>query len=88
MAPVTLHVGKPSDSEGLVTEAWAEGFMVGGLIVMTGVAIANMRKKVLLHRLIVLEVGLQTYVAQSMKHLLTTSSAHLRNVPWHFHFYQ
>jgi hypothetical protein len=51
-----LDVEKPSDAPGLILEAWAQGYMVGSLIVMAGVAVANMRQGVLLHKLIVLEV--------------------------------
>lgn len=49
-------VEKPSDPGGLTLEAWSEGFMVGALIVMICVTIANMRRGVLLHKLILTEV--------------------------------
>ncbi len=39
-----------------ILEAWSQGFLVGGLIVLGMIAIANMRKGVLLHKLILLEV--------------------------------
>jgi hypothetical protein len=51
-----LDVAKPSDPDALIIEAWAQGYMCGSLIVMACVAIANMRKRVLLHKLIVIEV--------------------------------
>lgn len=54
---MALDVQKPSDPAGLTIEAWAEGYMAGSLIVMACVAIANMRKHVLLHKLIVVEVS-------------------------------
>lgn len=47
---------KPADPNGLVLEAWAEGYMVGSLIIMTCITIANMRRGVLLHKLILIEV--------------------------------
>ena len=47
---------KPTDPNGLVLEAWAEGYMVGSLIIMTCITIANMRRGVLLHKLILIEV--------------------------------
>lgn len=50
-------VDKPSDPVGLVLEAWAEGFLVGSLVIMTCVTLANMRRHVLLHKLILLEVS-------------------------------
>lgn len=51
-----LNVAKPSDPRGLVVEAWAEGYMVGSLVIMACVAFANMRRHVLLHKLILVEV--------------------------------
>lgn len=47
---------KPTDPNGLVLEAWAEGYMVGSLIIMTCITLANMRRGVLLHKLILIEV--------------------------------
>lgn len=49
-------VTKPTDPHGLVLEAWAEGFMLGSLIIMSCITLANMRRGVLLHKLILLEV--------------------------------
>lgn len=45
-----------NDPDGLVLEAWAQGFMVGTLIFMAAITIANMRRRVLLHKLILAEV--------------------------------
>ncbi|KAK5939051.1 hypothetical protein PMZ80_008354 [Knufia obscura] len=47
---------KPSDPNGLVLEAWAEGYMIGSLIIMTCITLANMRRGVLLHKLILIEL--------------------------------
>lgn len=47
---------KPTDLNGVALESWAEGYMVGSLIIMACITIANMRKGVLLHKLILLEV--------------------------------
>lgn len=55
---MVLNVSKPADPAGLTIEAWAQGYMVGSLIIMACVAVANMRRHVLLHKLIVIEVGL------------------------------
>ncbi|KAK5044411.1 hypothetical protein LTR84_011283 [Exophiala bonariae] len=52
------EVTKPTDSAGLVLEAWAEGYMVGSLIIMSCITLANMRRGVLLHKLILLELVL------------------------------
>lgn len=48
--------GKPTNPNGLVLEAWAQGYMVGSLIIMAAVTVANMRKGVILHKLILIEV--------------------------------
>jgi hypothetical protein len=47
---------KPTDPDGLVLSAWAQGFMSGAIVIMACITIANMRKGVLLHKLILLEV--------------------------------
>jgi hypothetical protein len=66
MAPVPLYhdavtlyrrlVTKPSIPNELILEAWGQGFMVGALIIMMCITLANMRRGVLLHKLILLEV--------------------------------
>lgn len=53
---MTLDVQKPTDPAGVTLESWAQGFMVGSLIIMACVTVANMRRKVLLHKLILVEV--------------------------------
>ena len=49
-------VPKPTDREELVLEAWAQGYLVGSLIIMAFITLANMRRGVLLHKLILLEL--------------------------------
>lgn len=49
-------VGKPTDAKGLTLEAWAQGMMFGSLMIMAFVTLANMRRRVLLHKLIFIEV--------------------------------
>lgn len=49
-------ITRPTTSGGLVLEAWGEGLMVGSLLVMAAITISNMRKNVLLHKLILAEV--------------------------------
>ncbi|KAK3673597.1 hypothetical protein LTR78_006502 [Recurvomyces mirabilis] len=56
LAKRVLHVEKPSDPAGAIIEAWAQGYMVGSLIIMACVAFANMRRGVLLHKLILIEL--------------------------------
>ncbi|ORY15470.1 hypothetical protein BCR34DRAFT_622885 [Clohesyomyces aquaticus] len=46
------HVDRPTNPDGLVLEAWAQGYMVGSLIIMACITLANMRKGNLLHKLI------------------------------------
>lgn len=52
---------KPTRPESLILEAWSQGFVVGALIIMSAITIANMRKRVLLHKLILLEVRAGLY---------------------------
>ncbi|PNS15437.1 Sexual differentiation process protein isp4 [Sphaceloma murrayae] len=53
---MTLGVNKPHDELGLTLEAWAGGFMTGSLVIMACITVANMRRKVLLHKLILIEL--------------------------------
>ncbi|KAF2792124.1 hypothetical protein K505DRAFT_247366 [Melanomma pulvis-pyrius CBS 109.77] len=47
---------KPTDPQSLVLEAWAQGYMVGSLVILAFITLANMRRGVLLHKLILLEL--------------------------------
>lgn len=49
---------KPTDPAHLTLEAWSQGAMVGTLVFMAMLTVANMRRKVLLHKLILVEVYL------------------------------
>lgn len=49
-------VPKPTQPNELILEAWAMGYLVGSLIIMAFITLANMRRGVLLHKLILLEV--------------------------------
>lgn len=55
---ITRPDNRPTEPEALVLEAWGQGMMVGALVVMAALTIANMRKGVLLHKLILAEVSL------------------------------
>lgn len=48
---------KPSDPAHFALEAWSQGAMVGALVFMAMLTVANMRRKVLLHKLILIEVS-------------------------------
>ncbi|KAI9760950.1 MAG: hypothetical protein M4579_001326 [Chaenotheca gracillima] len=50
------HPRSDATLDGNILEAWSQGFMVGGLIVLIMITIANMRAHVLLHKLILLEL--------------------------------
>lgn len=43
-------VPKPTDPGELVLEAWAMGYLVGSLVIMGFITLANMRRGVLLHK--------------------------------------
>jgi hypothetical protein len=45
-----------TNTEVFVVEGWGEGFMLGALFIMVLITIVNMRKGVLLHKVIMLEV--------------------------------
>ncbi len=45
-----------NDTEAYIVEGWGEGFMLGALFIMAVITVANMRKGVLLHKMILLEV--------------------------------
>lgn len=55
-------MGKPTNPHALTVEAWAQGFMVGALIIMSCITLANMRRGVLLHKLILVEVRSGLYL--------------------------
>lgn len=58
-------------------EAWAQGFCVGALIIMAGITVSNMRRGVLLHKLILIEV--REAGSNRQHEPLSPSPAHL----WH-----
>lgn len=43
-------VEKPTDPNELVLEAWAQGLLVGSLVILSFITLANMRRGVLLHK--------------------------------------
>lgn len=53
----TGPVNRPTELDALVLEAWGQSLMVGALVVMAALTVANMRKSVLLHNLILAEVA-------------------------------
>ncbi|KAF2818487.1 hypothetical protein CC86DRAFT_156227 [Ophiobolus disseminans] len=49
---------KPERPQELILEAWAMGLLVGSLVILSFITLANMRRGVLLHKLILLELVL------------------------------
>jgi hypothetical protein len=43
-------VEKPTNPNELVLEAWAQGLLVGSLVILSFITLANMRRGVLLHK--------------------------------------
>lgn len=78
---------KPSDPAHLTLEAWSQGMMVGTLVFMIMLTIANMRRRVLLHKLILVEVRCSPALISTISVSLTLESmtAHNRHSQWVFH---
>ena len=51
-----MERGKPQELDAAILESWAQGYMVGSLVIMAAITIANMRRGIILHKLILLEV--------------------------------
>ncbi|KAH1607618.1 hypothetical protein KXX21_005123 [Aspergillus fumigatus] len=47
---------RPANPDILIVEAWGQGFMVGSLILMIAITVANMKSGVFLHKMTVAEV--------------------------------
>ncbi|CAI7657666.1 unnamed protein product [Penicillium glandicola] len=52
----TDHISKPVDGDALILEAWGQGMMVGSLLIMAAITLANMKSHILLHKLIFAEL--------------------------------
>ncbi|EXL66375.1 hypothetical protein FOPG_17444 [Fusarium oxysporum f. sp. conglutinans race 2 54008] len=50
------HGARPSSPAKVALEAWSQGCMIGALIIMIGITFVNMRRGVLLHKLILIEL--------------------------------
>lgn len=74
--------GRPTNPDGLVLEAWGQGFMLGSLLIMAAITVCNMRKHILLHKLILAEVMSRSIVANLM---LTQYSVNSGYGQWHIH---
>jgi hypothetical protein len=78
----------PVGPHGVVTEAWSEGFMVGALVMMISLTMTNMKRKVWLHKLILIEVSVQYTIVRSISKAITDILllANAGFTPWHLHF--
>ncbi|WPH00779.1 Hypothetical protein R9X50_00360900 [Acrodontium crateriforme] len=87
----SLNISKPDDVHGAIIEAWAEGYMVGSLIIMACVAFANMRRHVLLHKLILLELvlamfhGTFIFTNPPVYNWYLSTTAIFLNISWSLH---
>ncbi|KAJ5776528.1 uncharacterized protein N7511_001539 [Penicillium nucicola] len=50
------RIVKPTDADALILEAWGQGLMLGSLLIMAAVTVANMKKHSMLHKLIFAEL--------------------------------
>ncbi|KAK5133156.1 hypothetical protein LTR08_008091 [Meristemomyces frigidus] len=86
-----LDVQKPSELTGVIIEAWAQGFMVGALIIMAFVTFCNMKRSVLLHKLILIELifgmfhGTFIFTNPPVYHWYLSVTAIFLNVSWSLH---
>lgn len=84
-------VERPTNPDGLVLEAWAQGYMVGSLIVMSCITMANMRKGAVLHKLILLELllgiwhGFWIFFHNPIYAWWLSVSAIFLNISWSLH---
>ena len=47
---------KPTDVDLIIEEAWSTGFCIGAILIMVAFTVSNLRPRVILHKLILLEV--------------------------------
>lgn len=91
MRNMVFVVEKPTDPVGLTLESWAQGFLVGSLLIMAGVTFANMRRNVLLHKLILIELflgmlhGFFMFVEPPIYNWYLSATAILLNASWSLH---
>ncbi|KAF2199986.1 hypothetical protein GQ43DRAFT_374914 [Delitschia confertaspora ATCC 74209] len=80
------RVGRPTEPESLVVEAWAQGYMVGSLIIMTCITMANLRKGVTLHKLLLgIWHGFWMFFDSPIYEWWLSVSAIFLNISWSLH---
>lgn len=64
-APTAASFGNWRDVDNIeayIVESWGQGFMFGALLIMAIITVANMKRGVLLHKMILLEVNILIYL--------------------------
>ncbi|KAI6793089.1 hypothetical protein KC360_g6219 [Hortaea werneckii] len=90
---MVFNVQKPQDVEGAIIEAWAQGYMIGSLIIMACIAFSNMRRGVLLHKIIVIELvfgmfhGTFIFTKPGVYNWYLSATAIFLNISWSLHNY-
>lgn len=86
-----FDVSKPTDVNGAIIEAWAQGYMIGSLIIMATITLANMRRGVLLHKLILIELifgcfhGTFIFTDPPVYNWYLSTTAIFLNISWSLH---
>jgi hypothetical protein len=83
LAERMTEVTKATDPDGLILEAWAQGFMVGSLIVMICITLSNIKRGVILHKLILVEV--RNFEIMYKMHATDLDVALLGFMAWHLY---
>ncbi|OCK95525.1 uncharacterized protein K441DRAFT_555858 [Cenococcum geophilum 1.58] len=79
-------VERPTNPDGLVLEAWAQGYMVGSLIIMSCITMANMRKGAVLHKLLLgIWHGFWIFFHNPIYAWWLSVSAIFLNISWSLH---
>ncbi|KAH4103613.1 hypothetical protein HBH98_011110 [Parastagonospora nodorum] len=79
------------DAIELILEAWAQGLLVGSLVILIAITLANMRRGVLLHKLILLELvlglwqGFWLFFRQPINGWWLSVAAIFLNASWSLH---
>ncbi|KAF1979098.1 hypothetical protein BU23DRAFT_563337 [Bimuria novae-zelandiae CBS 107.79] len=80
------HQPRPRTPEGLIIEAWAQGYLVGSLIIMIFITLANMRRGVLLHKLLLgIWQGFWLFPGGKASNWWLSAAAILLNMSWVLH---
>ena len=70
------------NTESYIVEGWGEGFMFGALLMMVIITVVNMRRGILLHKVILLEVS-GKFAGRRLLPAAANGLATTCNEPWH-----